>query len=83
MKQPITYNFCGSNQSQERRIDYLYSHKGDYLLVPNTPVEICPDCGMVYYDAKVLKAIETRFFAIHEKQEEPDRYIHMPTAAYA
>ncbi|MBI1293974.1 YgiT-type zinc finger protein [bacterium] len=72
---------CGE-ESEERRIEYLYSHKGNYLLVPNTPLEICTHCGMVYYDAAVLKEIERRFFAIQEHNEEPDQYIQMPTAAF-
>ena len=76
-------NFCGAEQYEERRTDYLYSYKGEYLLVPNTPVEICVNCGMVYYDAAILKEIERRFFAIQEKTEQPDRYINMPAAVYA
>jgi YgiT-type zinc finger domain-containing protein len=79
----VQCNFCGSEQLEERRIEYLYSYKGKYLLVPNTPVEVCVNCGMIYYDAAVLKEIERRFFAIQENSEEPDRYIQMPTAAYA
>lgn len=75
-------NFCGSEQFEERRIEYLYSYKGEYLLVPNTPVEVCTNCGMIYYDAAVLKEIERRFFAIRKNQEQPDRYIQMPTASY-
>ncbi|MFH1148422.1 MAG: type II toxin-antitoxin system MqsA family antitoxin [Pseudomonadota bacterium] len=79
----IQCNICGSDQYEERRIDYLYSYRGKYLLVPNTPVEVCLDCGMVYYDATVLKEIERRFFAIDSKAEKPDCYIEMPTKAYA
>jgi len=79
----IKCNFCGSSHYEERKIDYLYSYKGKYLLVPNTPVEVCLDCGMVYYDAAVLKEIERRFFAIQRKTEQPDRYIRMPSKAYA
>ena len=82
-KRKVRCNFCGSEQYEERRIEYLYSYKGEYLLVPNTPVEVCLNCGMIYYDAAVLKEIERRFFAIQENVEEPDRYIQMPTAAYA
>ena len=87
MKQ-IQCNFCASNRYEKRQIEYLYihkglySHKGNYLLVPNTPVEICLDCGMVYYDAATLKEIERRFFAIQDNVEKPDGYIQMPTAAY-
>lgn len=79
----VACNFCGSNQYEERRIDYLYSHQGQYLLVPNTPVEICRNCGMVYYDAAVLKKNEHHFFAIHRHAEAPDCYIQMPTKAYS
>jgi YgiT-type zinc finger domain-containing protein len=79
----VQCNFCESDQFEERRIEYLYSYAGEYLLVPNTPVEVCVNCGMIYYDARVLKEIEKRFFAIQSKAEEPDRYIEMPAKAYA
>ncbi len=78
----VTCTFCDSDEYEERRIEYLYSHKGNYLLVPNTPVEVCGNCGMVYYDAAVLKKIEQHFFAIHQKTEEPDLYLEIPTKAY-
>jgi YgiT-type zinc finger domain-containing protein len=80
---PVRCNFCGSERYEERRIEYLYSHKGQYLLVPNTPVQVCLNCGMVYYDAAVLKEIERRFFAIYQHVEKADKYIQMPTAAFA
>jgi len=79
----VRCNFCGSDRYEERRIEYLYSHRGEYLLVPNTPVEVCLNCGMVYYDAAVLKNIERLFFAIYRHEQEPDRYIRMPEAVYA
>lgn len=79
----IKCNVCGSSEYEERRIDYLYSYRNQYLLVPNTPVEVCLNCGMLYYDAAVLKEIERRFFAIQDKLEEPDSYIEMPAKAYS
>jgi len=79
----VQCNFCGSDRYEERKIEYLYSHKGQYLLVPNTPVEICLNCGMVYYDAAVLKEIERRFFAIQREVEKADLYIEMPVRVYA
>ncbi len=79
----VQCNFCGRGRYEERRIEYLYSYRGEYLLVPNTPVEVCSNCGMVYYDAIVLKEIERRFFAIKNRTEEPDSYIEMPAKAYA
>ena len=79
----IQCNFCGSGRYEERRIDYLYSYKGQYLLGPNTPVEVCLNCGMIYYDAPVLKEIERRFFAIQRNSEQPDDYIQMSVTVYA
>lgn len=82
MEKETGCNFCGSESFEERRIEYLYSYNGEYLLVPDTPVRVCLNCGMIYYDAAVLKKIEQRFFAIQEKTEQPDKYIKMPTADY-
>lgn len=79
----VVCNFCGSDRHEERRIGYLYSHEGKYLLVPNTPIEVCLDCGMIYYDAAVLKEIEKHFFAIEQHAEKPDRYITVPEKAFA
>lgn len=31
-------NFCGSTDYEEHKTEYLYTYKGNYLLVPNTPV---------------------------------------------
>ena len=76
-------NFCGSEQYEQRRIEYLYSHNGQYLLVPNTPVEMCLNCGMMYYDTAVLKEIERQFFAIQNKTEEPDMYLEVPSKTFA
>ena len=75
-------NFCGSERVEERRIEHLYSHGGAYLLVPNTPVQVCLACGMIYYEAEVLKEIERCFFAIQEKREVPDRVIEVPEVVY-
>jgi len=78
----IRCNTCGSNRYEARKINYLYTHQGKYLLVPNTPVEICLECGMIYYDAAVIKEIERRFFAIHQQKERPDSYIEIPSKSY-
>jgi YgiT-type zinc finger domain-containing protein len=73
---------CGSNDLETRKVEYLYSHQGQYLLVPDTPVEVCQSCATLFYDAKVLKEIERRFFAIQNHREEPERYLSIPTTAY-
>ena len=79
----IKCNFCGSEHYENRKTEYLYSHHGQYLLVPNTPVEICSQCGMIYFEAEVLKEIERKFFAIQQKEEKPDRFVEVPSISYS
>jgi YgiT-type zinc finger domain-containing protein len=74
---------CGGEGSETKTVDYLYSHRGRYLLVPNTPVEVCPECGMAFYEARVLKEIERRFRAIESHSEKPESYISIPIVAYS
>jgi len=83
MPRQVRCNICGSDRYEERRVEYLYSHDGEYLLVPDMPVEICLDCGMVYYDAALLKEVERRFFAIRQRTEKPDYYVNVPAKAIA
>lgn len=64
-------------------MEYPYSHGGKYLLAPDTPIEICLECGMIYHDGAALEEIERRFFAIYQDDEKPERYIQMPVAACA
>jgi len=71
-------NTCSSTEYKERRITYLYSQQGQYLIAPNTPVEICSDCGTADYSADVLKAIERQFFAVHNTTASPDQYLQIP-----
>ncbi|PSN12860.1 YgiT-type zinc finger domain-containing protein [filamentous cyanobacterium CCT1] len=71
-------NTCGGTEHEERRVTYLYSHQGQYLIAPNTPVEVCSQCGTVYYSATVLKAIERQFFAIQNNTASPDQVLQVP-----
>jgi YgiT-type zinc finger domain-containing protein len=79
----IKCNFCSSENYQPKKIDYLYQYQGKYLLIPNTPVEICQDCGMIYYPAKVMKKIEQDFFSIYENKEKPDQYLSIPSKSFS
>jgi YgiT-type zinc finger domain-containing protein len=76
-------SFCGGEQCETRRETYLYSHDGKYLLIPNTPVEVCATCGMRYYEAKVLREIERHFFAIERQEEAPDQVLEVPVKEVA
>lgn len=73
---------CGSSDYETRQITYLYSHQGKYLIVPNTPVEVCQHCGTAYYRAVVLKQIEQQFFDIYSDAMAPDDYLQVPMKAF-
>lgn len=61
-------HFCRCLEVKNKYVDYLYSHKGEYKIFSNTPAEICLICGMIYYDAEILKAIENQFFSTYAKK---------------
>ena len=74
--------FRGGTAFQERRIEYLYSHGANYLLVPTTPASVCLSCGIRYYQAGVLEEIERRFFTIQRHEEQPVCSIAVPVKAF-
>jgi YgiT-type zinc finger domain-containing protein len=74
--------YCGGERFEERRVKYIYSRGGKHLFVPDMPADVCLDCGMIYYHGPALLKVEERFKAIHQDQQEPDRYEKMPVMEY-
>ena len=70
--------FCGSMDYETRETDYLYSKEDQYLLVKKFPVEICRNCGMVYYNGRRLEEVELAFTAIYKQQRQPDDQVLVP-----
>lgn len=75
-------SFCGGEEFSQKRIEYIYRRGGKMMLVPNTPAEVCDQCGMQYFAGPVLESIERHFFAIENHQEVPDRYVQVPEKAF-
>ncbi len=46
--------------------------------MPELPADVSLTGGMVYYHGNALLKVEQRFQAIHQKNEQPDRYTTMP-----
>lgn len=55
-------NFCGNKNVRSIHADYIYKHKGRYMLFENVPCEECTYCGERYYEAVTLKKIDHEFF---------------------
>lgn len=81
MKKHKRCPICGSTDYEVKEVEYIYRHRGQYLLVRGVPAEVCRNCGTRFYDAKVLHEIERCFFAI---ENEPSvEYVKVPVTAYA
>ncbi|MCK4762862.1 MAG: type II toxin-antitoxin system MqsA family antitoxin [Candidatus Aminicenantes bacterium] len=76
-------NFCGNKDTAEKHTDYIYRHKGHFMLFENVPCEECTFCGEHYYEAKILKKIEKDFFEVLDKKKQPARKIEMPVEVFA
>ena len=83
MSQNMKCYYCGSERFEERRIRYIYSRGGKNLYVPDMPVDVCLECGMIYYHGEALLKVEEQFLAIYEADAEPVRYTTMPTMNFA
>jgi YgiT-type zinc finger domain-containing protein len=78
MTQKMKCYYCGSEQLEERRIRYIYSREGKDLYVPEMPVDVCLECGMIYYHGEALLKVEAKFKAIYQDNAPPDQYTTMP-----
>ncbi len=76
-------HFCGSEDFEARKVEYIYRRNGKYLIVRDVPCEICLNCGERYYPAEALLAIEARFKVIHEKHGAPKEILSVPVESFA
>lgn len=76
-------HICGSTDFEERRVEYVYRRRGNYLVVRDVPCEVCLRCGERYYSGPVLLRIERRFKDIYERHAQPQLAIQVPVEVYA
>ena len=75
-------NFCGSSYYVEKQFEYVYRYQGHYTVFRKVPAEICSRCGMRYFTAKTILAIEKRFFEIYNQQRQPVQTITVPIETF-
>jgi len=75
-------NFCENENLSQKTTDYIYRHKGHFMLFKNVPAEVCDYCGERYFEANVLKRIEKEFFDILNHRKKPSKKIEMPVEDY-
>jgi len=71
-------NFCGNKSFRNKRVQYIYKHNGQFLIVENVPCEECEYCGEQYFKSEVLKKIERDFLDIYSHKKKLKRRIEVP-----
>jgi YgiT-type zinc finger domain-containing protein len=75
--------FCGNKNFRIKKVQYIYRHDGNFLIVNGMPCEECEYCGEQYFKADVLKKIEKDFMEIYSTGKEPKRTIQIPVEEFA
>jgi len=75
-------NFCGNKNFREKRVQYVYKHDGQFLIVNNVPCEECEYCGEQYFKAEALKKIEKDFMDIYFSKKKTRRKINVPVEEF-
>lgn len=76
-------NFCGNKNTVFKKVQYIYKHKGNFMLFEDVPCEECTYCGERYFEAKVLKRVEQDFLEVRAQKRRPKRKIEMPVEVFA
>ncbi|MBT8421395.1 MAG: type II toxin-antitoxin system MqsA family antitoxin [Gammaproteobacteria bacterium] len=76
-------SFCGNKHSKETKIQYIYKHDNQFLIVDDVPCEQCEYCGEQYFDGKVLEQIEEEFQRIYFHGKKPEQALTVPLERYS
>jgi YgiT-type zinc finger domain-containing protein len=76
-------NFCGNKNFKEARVQYIYRHGGNFLIVNDVPCEQCEFCGEQYFQAGVLQKIEADFQALQAHSRKAPAEILVPVESFA
>ena len=76
-------NFCGNKNSRDTKVQYIYRHDGQFLIVNDVPCEQCEYCGEQYFKAEVLKKIEDDFNQVYTNHKKAEKEIRVPVEQFA
>lgn len=75
-------NFCNRSEYVEKHVEYVYRYRGHYMVFRDVPAEVCLHCGMRYFAADTILAIEKRFFEIYNNQSQPTQTVTVPVETF-
>jgi YgiT-type zinc finger domain-containing protein len=75
-------SFCSNRNVINKKVQYIYKHNGDFLIVNDVPCEECEYCGEQYFKAADLKKIEELFQAIYSGSKKSKEKIEVPVEVF-
>ncbi len=78
-----TCSFCGNSTVAPRLVEYIYRHRGEYMIVTDVPCEECTFCGERYFAAQTLRKIEEDFEKVRHGEKTPASSVTVPVERYA
>ena len=76
-------SFCGNTNFKVKKVQYIYKHDNQLLIVNDVPCEECEYCGEQYFEAVVLKKIEKDFMEIYLSGKKSKQLIEVPVEEFA
>lgn len=71
-------SFCGG-ELEERLVQHEYRWEGRLFVFEDVPACVCRQCGEKYYEARVVKAMESAVLG----QLKPKRILQVPVFSYS
>ena len=75
-------SFCGNKNFKTKKVQYIYKHDNQLLIVNDVPCEECEYCGEQYFEANVLKKIEKDFMDIYLTGKKSKKIIEVPVEEF-
>ena len=76
-------NFCGNKNFKDVKVQYVYKHDNNFLIVNDVPCEQCEYCGEQYFEGIVLRRIEDEFKRIHIQGKKPKQELRVPIEQFS
>ena len=75
--------FCGNVSMTSKKTRYIYQRGDRFMIVNDVPCLECDYCGEDYFEADVLKKIESEFEAIQTAAKRPREVIEVPVEDFS
>lgn len=75
-------HFCGNETFKETKVQYIYRHNNQFLIVNEVPCEQCEYCGEEYFEGTTLRQIEEEFKCIYAHGKKVKKELRVPVEQF-